>query len=162
MDMSRTLKKFHAPAEDRTGDPSISSRALYHVAIKAGVYRKAVQVYDTPNLYPVTLSPSILNSSSNSQKYKNHMKPDLRSSNAYVGFFPLGAICHGLLKTFHALAEDRTGDPSISSRALYHVAIKASLYRKVVQVYDIPNLYPVTDIDTIITTYNTTMTDAAS
>ena len=70
-----TLKKsFNVPAEDRTGDPSIYSLALYHVAIKAGLYRKAVQVYHIPNLYPVTFSPSILNSSSNSQKYKNHWK----------------------------------------------------------------------------------------
>ena len=52
--LSRTLKKSNAPAEDRTGDPSISSLALYHVAIKAGLYRKAVQVYFIPNIYPVT------------------------------------------------------------------------------------------------------------
>ena len=51
--LSRTLKKSNAPAEDRTGDPSIYSLALYHVAIKAGLYRKAVQVYDIPNQYPV-------------------------------------------------------------------------------------------------------------
>ena len=70
----RLLKHVNAPAEDRTGDPLISSRALYHVAIKAGLFRKAVQVYDIPNLYPVTFSPSILNSSSNSQEYKNHWK----------------------------------------------------------------------------------------
>ena len=68
------LKNSHAPAEDRTGGPSIYSLALYHVAIKAGLYSKAVQVYDIPNLYPVTFSPSILNSSSNSQEYKNHRK----------------------------------------------------------------------------------------
>ena len=52
--LSRTLKKSNAPAEDRTGDPSIYSLALYHVPIKAGLYRKAVQVYYIPNLYPVT------------------------------------------------------------------------------------------------------------
>ena len=52
--LSRTFKKnLHAPAGDRTGDLSILSRALYHVAIKAGLYRKAVQVYHIPNLYPV-------------------------------------------------------------------------------------------------------------
>ena len=68
------LKNLHVPAKDRTGDPSIYSLALYHVAIKAGLYRKAVQVYYIPNLYPVTFSPSILNSSSNSQEYKNHWK----------------------------------------------------------------------------------------
>ena len=54
--LSRTLKKnLHVPAEDRTRDPSIYSLALYHVAIKAGLYRKAVQVYYILNLYPVTL-----------------------------------------------------------------------------------------------------------
>ena len=53
--LSRTLKKnSHTPAEVRTGDLSICSLALYHVAIKAGLYRKAVQVYYIPNLYPVT------------------------------------------------------------------------------------------------------------
>ena len=55
--LSRTRKKIlYALAGDRTGDPSIYSRALYHVAIKAGLYRKAVQVYYIPNLYPVTHS----------------------------------------------------------------------------------------------------------
>ena len=44
----------HAPAEGRAGDPSIYGLALYHVAIKAGLHRKAVQVYYIPNLYPVT------------------------------------------------------------------------------------------------------------
>ena len=53
-------------------------------------------------------------------------------------------MCHGLLKNFCVPAEDGTGDPSILRRALYHVAIKAGLYRKAVQVYYIPNLYPVT------------------
>ena len=55
-------------------------------------------------------------------------------------------ICNGLLKSLHVPAEDRTGDPSIYSLALYHVAIKAGLYRKAVQVHYIPNLYPVTFI----------------
>ena len=39
------------------------------------------------------------------------------------------SYCHRLLKKSNALAEDRTGDLSIYSLALYHVAIKA------VQVY---------------------------
>ena len=50
-----SLKNFHVPAEDQTGDLSILRRALYHVAIKAGLYRKAVQVYYLPNQYPLTL-----------------------------------------------------------------------------------------------------------
>ena len=37
--------KLHVPADDRTENPSLYSRALYHVTIKAGLYRKAVQVY---------------------------------------------------------------------------------------------------------------------
>ena len=49
--LSQTLKKIlHATAEDRTEDLSIYSLALYHVAIKAGLYRKAVQLYYIPNL----------------------------------------------------------------------------------------------------------------
>ena len=63
--LSRTLKKSNAPAEDRTGDPSIYSLALYHVAIKAGLYHKAVQVYRIPNQYPVTLI---------SKKQKNYLR----------------------------------------------------------------------------------------
>ena len=74
MNVTDSLKNLHAPAEDRTGNPSIYSRALYHVAIKADLYREAVEVYDIPNLYPVTFSLSILNSSSNSQEFKNHRK----------------------------------------------------------------------------------------
>ena len=51
--LSRTHENHHAPAEDRTRDLSINSRVHYHVAIKAGLYRKAVQVYGIPILYPV-------------------------------------------------------------------------------------------------------------
>ena len=72
------LKNFHVPAEDRTGDPSIYSLAVYHVAIKAGLYRKAVQVYYIPNLYPVTFSPSILNSSSNSHEVQESLEMRLK------------------------------------------------------------------------------------
>ena len=50
--LSRTLRKFSN--RDRSGNPSIYSRALYNVAIKAGLYCTAVQLYHIPNLYPVT------------------------------------------------------------------------------------------------------------
>ena len=139
-----TFKVPPCPGQNQTGDPSISSRALYHVAIKASLNRKAVQVYHMPTLYPVTFSPSILNSSSNSQEYKNHWKGNLRSSNAHVGHLHWAPFVMDSYKNLHAPAEDRTEDPSISGRALYHVAIKAGLYRKAVQVYHIPNLYHVT------------------
>ena len=107
-------------------------------------------MYIIPNLYPVTFSLSILNSSSNSQKYKNNWKWDLRKSNARVGYFDWVSFVTSPLKNLNAPADDRTGDPSIYSRALYHVAIKAGLYRKAVQVYIIPNLYPVTHIKTSV------------
>ena len=76
--------------------------------------------------------------------HKFHKRLVLPSQNLISHFPTLGAICHGLLKNSHVPAEDRTGDPSIYSLALYHVAIKAGLYRKAVQVYYIPNQYPVT------------------
>ena len=42
--LSWTLKNIlHAPAEDRTGDSSIYSLALYHVAIKVGFYSDVVE-----------------------------------------------------------------------------------------------------------------------
>ena len=34
---------------------TIQYNTIYHVAIKAGLYRKAVQVYDIPTLYPVPI-----------------------------------------------------------------------------------------------------------
>ena len=46
------------------------------------------------------------------------------------------------LKNLYALGGNRAGDLSINRRKLYHVAIKASLYRKEVHVYGIPQ--PVT------------------
>ena len=104
--MSRTLKKSNAPAEDRTGDLSIYSLALYHVAIKAGLYRKAVQVYYRPNLYPVTFSPSILNLSSICQEYKNHWKCDLWSL-MHLWVIYVGRHLSRTVKKIHAPAEDR-------------------------------------------------------
>ena len=46
-----SLKNLHALAKDRTGD-----HWIYHFAIKEGLYHKALQVYDTRYLYPVTYS----------------------------------------------------------------------------------------------------------
>ena len=43
-----------------------------------------------------------------------------------------------MLTTF-ALAENPTHDPSFSNPTLYRVAIKADLYSKTMQVWDIPN-----------------------
>ena len=49
---NRFFKNLNAPAGDQTRDPLIESLALYHVPVKARLYRKAE--YDIPNLYPVT------------------------------------------------------------------------------------------------------------
>ena len=49
-----------APAGDRTCDPPHKSPILYRVAIKAGLYRKAVQVFIIPNT--TTYSSSIFGS----------------------------------------------------------------------------------------------------
>ena len=55
-DVTDSPKKLHVPAKDKTEDPSFNNLTLYHVALK-GLFSKAVQVYDIPNLYPVTFSP---------------------------------------------------------------------------------------------------------
>ena len=40
--------KHFSPTGDRTRSAGLKSPTLYHVAIKAGLYRKAVQVYYIP------------------------------------------------------------------------------------------------------------------
>ena len=56
-----SAEKFFGPdpAEDRTRDPPYKNPTLYRIAIKAGLYRKAVQVFIY--IYPVTFSLSTLN-----------------------------------------------------------------------------------------------------
>ena len=115
--------------------------------MKASLYRRAVQVYEIPNQYPMTFSPSILKSSSKSQKYKNCLKIDLTSYNAHVGFFS-----GRNLSRIKILPQSDMFPAHIQfwiSRIIdghYHIAIKADLYHKAVQVYDIyvPNQYLVT------------------
>ena len=79
------------------------SPTLYRVAIKASLYRKAVQVYHMIYLYPVTLN--------------------VTGEKMEIIFFP-----------------SRGSNPVrwTQSPILYRVAIKASLYRKAVQVSYIP------------------------
>ena len=54
------LKKSPCPDRGSNRVPWIYSRALYHVPIKAGLYHKAVQVYDISNLYPVTFASRVV------------------------------------------------------------------------------------------------------
>ena len=52
--LSRTLKNLVCPQPEFEPMTLGKRRTLYHVAIKAGLYRNAVQVYGSPNLYRVT------------------------------------------------------------------------------------------------------------
>ena len=52
--MSRILKNLPVPAGDRTGDVFDLEASTLPRRYKIGLYRQAVQVYDIPNLYPVT------------------------------------------------------------------------------------------------------------
>ena len=68
------LEKISMPCQGSSRGPFHLKFSTLPRCYKARLYSKAVQVYDIPNLYPVTSFPSTLNSSLNSQKYKNHWK----------------------------------------------------------------------------------------
>ena len=52
-------KYFTCPSRESNPGRWINRQTLYHVAVKAGFYRKAVEVYHIPS--PVTFSPAKLN-----------------------------------------------------------------------------------------------------
>ena len=116
------------------------SPKLYHVAIKAGLYRKAVQVYHIP--ITTTYSPSILRFVHESQFEQplNTRPPSLLDHQALqMGLFTLGARCNRWKNSNHQCCS--WGSNLVrwtQSPTLYHVAIKAGLYHKAVQVYHIP------------------------
>ena len=128
------------PGRGSNQDLLRGSQTLYRVAIKAGLYRKAVQVYIIPNI--ATYSPSILDSFPESQLdilriyFLHGCAPSHR-----MGYFTLVARCNRgkMLNTF---CPDRGSNQDLlrDSQTLYCVAIKAGLYRKAVQVYSIPNI----------------------
>ena len=50
---SRALLRILTPDRGSNRDPFDLKANNLNIAIKAGLYRNPVQVYDTPNLYPV-------------------------------------------------------------------------------------------------------------
>ena len=115
-------------------------RTLYRVAIKAGLYCKAVQVYHIP--ITTTYSPSIFRFVRESQieQSLNSRPPSLLGHQAHqMGLFTLGARCNRWKNSNH-LCRSRVSNPGRprDRPTLYHVAIKAGLYCKAVQVYHIP------------------------
>ena len=71
---------------------------------------------------------------------RNTRPPSLSGHQAHqMGLFMLGARCNRSKNSNH-LCRDRGSNPCgpRDRRTLYHVAIKAGLYRKAVQVYHIP------------------------
>ena len=113
---------------------------LYHVAIKAGLYRKAVQVNHIP--ITTTYSPSILRFVCECQFEQplNIRPPSISGHQAHqTGLLTLGARCNRWKNSNH-LCRSRGSNPVrwTQSPTLYHVTIKAGLYRKAVQVCYIP------------------------
>ena len=68
--LSRTLKKFPCPSRGSNRGPFDPEASTLPRAIKAGLYRKAVQVYYIPNLYPVTLRKEFSPIGANSLLYE--------------------------------------------------------------------------------------------
>ena len=114
------------------------SPTLYHVAIKAGLYRKAVQVCYIPipgDILPLQLEirPWI---SRSPRITWNETQGVLCTHVGYLRWAP--NVTGGKMEiTFFP---DRGSNPVrwTQSLTLYHVAIKAGLYRKAVQVCYIP------------------------
>ena len=114
------------------------SPTLYHVAIKAGLYRKAVQVYHIPipgDILPLQLEirPRI---SRSPRITWNETQRVLCTRVGYLRWAP-NVTGEKMEITFFP---NRGSNPVrwTQSPTLYHVAIKAGLYRKAVQVYHIP------------------------
>ena len=125
---------------DRGSNPFrwTQSPTLYHVAIKAGLYRRAVQVYHIP--IPGDILPLQI-----------EIRPWISRSPRITWNETRGVICiHvGYLrrapnvtveKMEMTFFPDRGSNPVRWTRSptLYHVYIKAGLYRNAVQVYHIP------------------------
>ena len=114
------------------------SPTLYHIAIKAGLYRKVVQVYHIPipgDILPlrIDIRPWI------SRSPRITWNETQGVSCTHVGYLRWAPNITGEkmeITFFH----NRELNPVrwTLSPTLYHVAIKAGLYRKAVQVYHIP------------------------
>ena len=110
---------------------------LYRVDIKAGLYRKAVQVYNIP--IPGDILPLQLEIRPWISRSPRITWNETRTFMHTCGLFTLGAKCNRW-KNGNNIFPDRGSNPGrLRDRlTLYRVAIKAGLYRKAVQVYHIP------------------------
>ena len=102
---------------------------LYRIAIKAGLYRKAVQVYHIP--ITTTYSPSILRFAHESQFEQplNTRPPSLLGHQArQMGLFTLGARCNRWKNSNHQCRSRGSNPGRLRYRpTLYRIAIKAGL-----------------------------------
>ena len=142
---------------DRGSNPvrRIQSPALYHVAIKAGFYRKAVEVYHVPNCYiPPSYNETFvcIHANTNVTKLQVTTQHLLRPSGSKAATPTLATKCNRKgEKNPNHIFPNRGSNPvrRIQSPALYHVAIKAGFYRKAVEVYHIPNCYKTTSLQSL-------------
>ena len=103
---------------------------LYQVAIKAGLYRKALQVciYLTLLHIPLPFSDSSPNLNVSNHSVAGHQA----HRTGYLGLVP-DETGEKFVSPF-APTEDQIRDPPHAKPTLYHVTIKAGLFRKAVQV----------------------------
>ena len=124
------------PTRDRTQSAGLKAC----VSIKASLYRKAVQVYHIPII--TTYSPSVFGFVRGSpfEQPLNTRPPSLPGHQAHqTGLCALGARCNRWKNSNHQCHGRGSNLGRLPDRpTLYHVAIKAGLYRKAVQVYHIP------------------------
>ena len=126
-------------AEDRTRDPPHKNPTLYRVALKAGLYRKAVQMCYIP--IPCDILP--LHIEIRLQIFtgvRESLEMRLKEVSCTCGLFTLGAKCNRQREISSVLTRPRIEPATLHTKIQhsYHIAIKAGLYRKAVQVCYIP------------------------
>ena len=116
------------------------SQTLYRVAIKAGLYRKAVQVYIIPNI--TTYSASILDSTPNLNQtfHESIFDTDVLRAIRWVILHWAPDVTGEKMLNTYCPGRGSNQDLLRGSQILYRVALKAGLYRKAVQVCIIPNI----------------------
>ena len=114
-----------APVEDRTRHPANAKPTLSNIAIKVGLYRKAVKVCYIPN------TTTFLDLSPNLSLSFNEPIPDMNVLRAHRKGLCWAPDVTGekVLSTF-APAEDWTCDPLYAKPTFYHVAIKTGLHQQ--------------------------------
>ena len=126
-------KYFTCPSRESNPGRWIYRQTLYHVAVKAGFYRKAVEEYYRPS--PVTFSPTKLNFVPEVLGHRESFLMRLGEllPGSRVGSSPVGAI---VVERKYFTCPSRESNPGrwIYRQTLYHVAVKAGFYRKAVEV----------------------------